>query len=164
MGMAHSVEGRFPFLDYRLVEFACRLPSRMKLRCLTDKFILRQAAQKWLPPEILSRPKRPYRAPIHKSFFGVESPDYVEELLSEKSVNEAGLFDADMVTRLVQQLRAGKNLGETDDMALAGLISTQLVFWQFLKSFPKAAPISDDDDVKVCVGGRVSRSAITAVV
>jgi asparagine synthase (glutamine-hydrolysing) len=59
MGMANSIEGRYPFLDYRLVEFCNRLPSRLKLRGLREKHLLRRLAERWLPPEIWQRRKRP---------------------------------------------------------------------------------------------------------
>ena len=158
VAMAHSVEGRFPFLDYRVVEYVNRLPSKMKLRGLQDKYILRRAAQEWLPKEIGQRPKRPYRAPIHKSFFGVPNVDYVEEVLSEAAITAAGLFEPKAVGQFVLRLKEGKSLGETDDMALAGILSTQLLYWKFVTDFQTAAPISDDDDVKVCRGGNLARS------
>ena len=63
MLMANSVEGRFPFLDVRLVEFCNALDERLKLRGLTEKYLLKRAAQPWLPDIIRQRPKRPYRAP-----------------------------------------------------------------------------------------------------
>ena len=159
VAMAHSVEGRFPFLDYRMVEYANRLPSKMKLRGLHDKYILRQVAADWLPAEITQRPKRPYRAPIHKSFFGVPNVDYVEELLSENVVKAAGLFEPKAVGQFVRRLKEGKPLGETDDMALAGILSTQLLHQKFVTGFESSAPISDDDDLKVCRGGSLARGA-----
>ena len=73
MAMAHSVEGRYPFLDHRVVEFCTRLPSRMKLRVLREKHILREASRDLIPAEVFNRPKRPYRAPIQRSFFNAES-------------------------------------------------------------------------------------------
>ena len=66
--MAHSVEGRYPFLDFRLVEFCNKLPSELKLFGLKEKYLLKKLARKLLPEEIGQRPKRPYRAPIHGSF------------------------------------------------------------------------------------------------
>ena len=66
--MAHSVEGRFPFLDVRVVEFANRLPPDLKLFGLMEKYLLKRLASQWLPEEIWKRRKRPYRAPIHRSF------------------------------------------------------------------------------------------------
>ena len=62
VSMAHAVEGRFPFLDHRVAEFAAALPPRMKLRGLTEKYLLRRSLQGDLPPSIAWRPKQPYRA------------------------------------------------------------------------------------------------------
>ena len=152
VAMAHSVEGRYPFLDYRVVEYANRLPSRMKLRGLKDKYILRQAAKEWLPEEIGQRPKRPYRAPIHRSFFGVAGVDYVEELLSEEAVKAAGLFEPKAVGHFVRRLKEGKPIGETDDMALAGILSTQLLHRRFVSDYTPSRPITNEDDVKICYG------------
>jgi len=148
MGMAHSIEGRFPFLDYRLVEFCNRLPANLKLYGLTEKYLLKKLARKWLPPEIWNRPKRPYRAPIHRSFFNENQPDYVRELLSTAWINFTGLFNPDAVNQLFQKLAAGRRIGETDDMALAGIISSQLVWQQFISNFNLPQPISDEEIIK----------------
>jgi asparagine synthase (glutamine-hydrolysing) len=150
MGMAHSVEGRFPFLDTRLVEFCNRLPPRMKLRGLREKHLLREAVRPWLPEVIRQRPKRPYRAPVHRSFFNEATPDYVGELLSPESLRAAGYFKPDAVTQLVRKIESGGALGETDDMALVGVLSTQLVHHQFLERFLQPQPLSECDQVKVC--------------
>ena len=93
VAMAHSVEGRYPFLDYRVVEFCNRLPPGLKLRGLMEKWLLRRVASSHLPAEIWQRPKRPYRAPIHTSFFSESAPDYVADLLSPAALEESGLFD-----------------------------------------------------------------------
>lgn len=160
VGMAHSVEGRFPFLDHRVVTFCNRLPPRFKLRGLTEKYLLKQLAREWLPDDIWRRPKRPYRAPIHRSFFpsseggpGERSDarlDYVRELLSPDQVKAAGLFKPPAVSQLVQKIERGVRLSETDDMALAGILSSQLVYLQFVSDFKRPPPLSAADDVKVC--------------
>lgn len=157
MGMAHAVEGRFPFLDYRVVEFAGRLLPRLKLRGLTEKWLLREAAAPWLPPEIAQRPKRPYRAPIHRSFFSNPAPDYVRELLSPASLKATGLFRPATVSQLVGKLERGQPVGETDDMALAGILSAQLVHRQFIEDFRAPPPLSDRDNVKLCRAGEPAR-------
>jgi asparagine synthase (glutamine-hydrolysing) len=150
MGMAHSVEGRFPFLDHRVVEFCNRLPARMKLRGLVEKYALRQVARRLLPPEILERRKRPYRAPIHRCFFGAQSPDYVNELLAPDALKRTGLFKPEAVAALVAKLRQGRPVGETDDMALAGILSTQLLHFQFVEQFRSVPTVGGTDRVKVC--------------
>lgn len=150
VAMAHSVEGRYPFLDYRLIEFCNRLPSRLKLRGLTEKYLLRLLARDWLPEEIWKRPKRPYRAPIHRSFFNEAKLDYVQELLAPENVKAAGLFKAPAVSQLVKKIQQGSSIGETDDMALAGILSTQLVHHQFVTHYSMPPPLSEQEDVKVC--------------
>jgi asparagine synthase (glutamine-hydrolysing) len=150
VAMANSVEGRFPFLDYRVVEFCNRLPSRLKLRGLNEKWLLRQLASKLLPADIWQRRKRPYRAPIHRSFFHQDTPDYVLELLSEEAVRESGLFNPLAVAQLVRKAQSGAQLGEVDDMAVAGVLSTQLVYQQFVKDFkPRLSTLTSSDRIKV---------------
>jgi asparagine synthase (glutamine-hydrolysing) len=151
MAMAHSVEGRFPFLDHRVVEFCNNLPPRLKLLGLTEKYLLKEVSRTWLPGEICSRPKQPFRAPIHRSFFHEEHLDYVRELLSPSAITSVGLFNPSTVSHLISKLDLGLPLGETDDMALAGVLSTQLVAQQFISAFKKTPPISASDDVKVVV-------------
>ena len=148
--MANAVEGRFPFLDFRIAEFCGKLPEKFKLRALRDRYLLREVGRHLLPKEICERPKRPYRAPIHRSFFNSRTPGYVREILSEKALQESGLFQESAVSKLVAKIDRGHSLSETDDMALAGIISSQLLFLQFVKNFPRAEPLSEHDDVKVC--------------
>lgn len=141
--MAHSVEGRFPFLDYRVVEFSNRLPPHLKLLGLKEKYLLKRLSSQWLPDEIWQRRKRPYRAPIHRSFFNTQSPAWVRELLSPEWLRRSGFFKPEAVSQMIQKLDSGKRLGETDDMALAGILSSQLVFQQFVAGFKTAEPVRD---------------------
>jgi asparagine synthase (glutamine-hydrolysing) len=156
VAMANSVEGRFPFLDYRVVEFSTRLPARLKLRGLTEKYLLKQLARELLPAEIWQRPKRPYRAPIHRSFFNESKQDYVRELLSGRQIKATGLFNPAAVDQLVARIERGVPIGETDDMALAGILSAQLLHRQFVECFKIPAPISEKDKIKVCAGPDLS--------
>lgn len=136
VAMAHSVEGRFPFLDHRIVEFCNKLPARFKLFALDEKHLLKRAMRSQLPDEIVKRPKRPYRAPIHRSFFvGGKPLDWVADLLSPDQVRGFGYFDPEAISRLVKKIERFGALGETDDMALTGILSTQLVHQQYLSGF-----------------------------
>ena len=85
MSMGHAVEGRYPFLDYRVVEFAATIPPRYRLNGLKDKFILRRLAREPDPARVGLETKQPYRAPISRCFFGEQPQEYVMELLSEAS-------------------------------------------------------------------------------
>jgi asparagine synthetase B (glutamine-hydrolysing) len=93
MAMAHSVEGRYPFLDYRLVEFAAKLPSNLKMKVLDQKHLLKHAAQGLIPASIQKRHKQPYRAPDGKSFF-TGKRDYVEHVLCPETIEEHGIFNS----------------------------------------------------------------------
>lgn len=135
MAMANSVEGRYPFLDYRLVEFCNHLPPTLKLPVLTEKWLLRQFGRKLLPPAIWQRRKKPYRAPVHPSFFTSPVPEYVQTLLSKDSLRQTGYFDPEAVERLVKKAGSGAHLSEVEDMALVGILSTQLLDYQFLRAF-----------------------------
>lgn len=153
MAMAHSVEGRYPFLDYRVVEFCGRLPARLKLNGLKEKYLLKKFARGMLPEEICRRTKRPYRAPIHRSFFSRSgTAGYIPELLSESSLRAAGLFNVPAVNALRRKLECGTAIGETDEMALIGIISSQLVVQHFISHFRSPQPIGGRDKVKICSG------------
>ena len=107
----------------------------MKLRGLQEKHLLKQAALPWLPEAIRRRPKRPYRAPVHRSFFNEKTPDYVRELLQPQNLRASGFFKPAAVEQLVRKIDAGSAIGETDDMALVGILSTLLVHRQFVTHF-----------------------------
>ncbi|MEI2298179.1 asparagine synthase (glutamine-hydrolyzing) [Ensifer sp. MJa1] len=131
MAMAHGIEGRFPFLDHRLVEFATRLPPEMKLKGLVEKHILREATKDLLPVAIRQRTKQPYRAPDSQSFTGVGQLDYVRDAMSETSISDNGLFNAKAVSKLYEKCQSQPVTGFRDNAAFVGILSTQL----WLKTF-----------------------------
>jgi len=132
MAMAHSVEGRYPFLDYRVLSFAAKLPAAVKMKALNEKYILKRASKDVVPASILKRRKQPYRAPDSRCFFEPGAPDYVEEVLSESAVQKYGIFDPLAIKTMVGKFKAGKATSVRDDMALVGVLSTQLLASQFL--------------------------------
>lgn len=135
VALANSVEGRFPFLDHRLIEFANRLPPRYKIMGLTEKFLLKSAMQGLLPEAIRTRTKQPYRAPDSASFFVDGKPlDYVEDLLSADRIRAAGYFDPVATGKLFEKCRQGKAIGFGDNMAFVGLLSTMLVDELFIRA------------------------------
>lgn len=133
MLMANSVEGRFPFLDHRVIEFANRLHPRFKMRALNEKFLLKRAMSPYLPKSIIERYKQPYRAPDIPAFFSSEPPAYVNELLSQEPLRRYGYFDAKKVGFLVNKARRGGQLSYKDNMALVGVLSTQLCHYYFIE-------------------------------
>ena len=104
MAMAHSVEGRFPFLDHRVVELAGKIPVNMKMKVLNEKHILKSAVKDILPEKIARRKKQPYMAPDILSFFGDSEPEYIQHYLSDVMLKDAGVFKPDAsATRHLQR-------------------------------------------------------------
>ena len=133
MAMANSVEGRYPFLDYRVIEFCMKLSPDLKLNGLNEKYLLKKMIKNRIPESILNRPKQAYRAPIHNVFMADEAPGYVREMLSEENIRSAGIFDPVAVKQLIEKLKANKQVSEMDHMALTAIISTQLLHDMFVK-------------------------------
>jgi asparagine synthase (glutamine-hydrolysing) len=133
MLMANSVEGRFPFLDHRVIEFASRVPPQLLMKGLNEKYLLKRAMAADLPPEIVQRAKQPYRAPGIPAFFDEEWQEDVRDLLSESVLRRYSYFDADRVGRLIQKIEAGRALGEKDNMAFIAVLSTQLLHREFIE-------------------------------
>ena len=128
VAMASSIEGRFPYLDHRVIEFANRLPPSFKIRGMTEKYLLRHALRELLPADIVQRTKQPYRSPDSQSFFFDGKPlDYVAELMGEARIRDAGYFDAGAVARLFEKCRQGRATGFADNQAFVGVLSTMLV-------------------------------------
>jgi asparagine synthase (glutamine-hydrolysing) len=152
MAMAHAVEGRFPFLDHRLVEFAAGIPPDLRLRGFNEKYILKRAVSDLLPSGVLARVKRPYRAPIRDAFLGPDSPDYVRDLMSRSEIEKAGIFDPSAVEMLVKKCLAAPVVGEMDSMALVGVLSTQLLYNQFIERHRAMLSEGDADFSSIDVG------------
>jgi asparagine synthase (glutamine-hydrolysing) len=135
MLMTNSIEGRFPFLDHRVIEFANKLHPKYKMRGLNEKYILKKAMKEALPPGIVSRYKQPYRAPNIPSFFGDMTRNYVEDLLSDTKINNYGYFDAKKVATLINKIKKGRAIGNKDNMALVGILSTQAWHHLFIENY-----------------------------
>jgi asparagine synthase (glutamine-hydrolysing) len=132
VGMANSIEGRYPFLDFRVMEFAAKLPPEYKMRGLNEKYILKRVMNGRLPESVLKRPKQAYRAPISTSFLSSPSKEYVMEILSEEDINKTGLFSFQSVQQLINKISKGQMVTEMENMALCGIISSQIIYHQFI--------------------------------
>lgn len=135
MAMAHSVEGRFPFLDPRLAEFASRLPPRLKMNALKEKYLLKACAGRLVPPAVINRHKQPYRAPDARSFFCAGGHEYVDELVSPDRIRRDGIFNPGAVQKLVEKARSGNIVGVGDNMAVVAVLSSQLLIDSFINHF-----------------------------
>lgn len=132
VAMANSVEGRYPFLDYRVMEFAASLPAHYKMNGLNEKYILKKMMEGKLPESILKRPKQAYRAPISKSFLSEKHPAYVDEILSIDNLQKTGLFNTECVQKLLDKIKRSQMVTEIDNMALSGILSSQILYNQYV--------------------------------
>lgn len=135
MAMANSLEIRLPFLDYRLIDFAFKLPAHWKIKGLKEKYILKHVARDLIPQNIRERAKQPYRAPIREAFFGNPARDYVDDVLSQESLNRTGYFHEQKVRQLLTKYKHADVSSEIHDMAFLGILSTQLLHRQFIEQF-----------------------------
>jgi asparagine synthase (glutamine-hydrolysing) len=147
---ANSVEGRYPFLDHRVVEFGSRIPPWYKIRGLNEKAVLKRAMKAELPSRIVDRVKQPYMAPDSNSFFCDHRPAYIEELLAEESLSRTGLFKPSAVDKL--KTKCGRlshaHLSFKDNMSFIGILSAQLMVQRFVDQFePPSPPMSDEYSV-----------------
>jgi asparagine synthase (glutamine-hydrolysing) len=105
--MACSLEVRTPFLDHRLAEFAAGLPSSLRLRGFTMKYLLKKAVEEWLPREIVSRQKRGFSVPI-ASWMRNDLRNLLDRVLDEDQLKQQGIFNAAFVRRLLGEHLSGK--------------------------------------------------------
>jgi asparagine synthase (glutamine-hydrolysing) len=156
VAMAHSVEIRVPFLDHRLIEYMSRVPLQMKIKDGEEKYILREAFKGILPERIRKRQKHPYRAPIHGSILH-SGLDYWQDALSESTLRQTGIFNPKKVEKLLAKIERSNRPGETDEMAVAGILSTQLLHQQYISGFPCFAPSQIEFDMIVDKRSRAGR-------
>jgi asparagine synthase (glutamine-hydrolysing) len=107
MGMAAGVEIRVPYLDLDLVSFACQLDPELKLKGNETKYILKKVAERYLPKEIIYRPKTGFGAPVRK-WITEDMDEMINERLSEGAIHKQGIFNSTEVHRLIAENKAGK--------------------------------------------------------
>ena len=144
MLMGNSVEGRFPFLDKNVVQLASTLPDAYKLKVLDEKYVLKRAAAGKVAPEILERKKQPYRAPDGIAFSAGELPDELTVAMSPQALKAAGVFEPESALRLWAKCRANTSdsLSNADNMAVVGVLSTQLLHARLVQALPAPTKVS----------------------
>ncbi len=136
MAMGHSVEGRYPFLDYRVVQFAAKLPPALKMKVLDEKYLLKRAAEGLIPPSIIRRHKQPYRAPDGKSFFNSSrNRETFKAMTSPQVTAPMGIFKPTAVSALAAKFESGRAIGTKDNMALTGILSTIIAVDRLVNNF-----------------------------
>ncbi|MEB2285444.1 MAG: asparagine synthase (glutamine-hydrolyzing) [Polyangiaceae bacterium UTPRO1] len=136
MSMAHSVEGRCPFLDFRVVEWAARLPQELKLGPdMDEKWILKRAFPDTLPPSILAKPKQPYRAPDLSAFLGAADADYTEALFSERELAKLPFLNGAFCRQFLKKVRTAPpgGISQRENQAFILLLSTALLHRYFVQ-------------------------------
>lgn len=107
--MAVSLESRVPFLDHRIVEFAWRVPMKMKVKNGQGKWLLYQLLQKYLPKPLIERPKMGFGVPIGEWLRG-PLRDWAESLLDEKRLREEGVFNHPLIReKWLEHLSGNRN-------------------------------------------------------
>jgi asparagine synthase (glutamine-hydrolysing) len=140
VAMASSIEGRFPFLDKDVVDLAASLPADYKLRVLDEKHVLKRAAASLVPSSITGRSKQPYRAPDALAF--IHTPEWLPDAIAPAAVEAAGVFDPRAVAALWEKCRrASDQVSNADNMALVGVLSTQLLHAQLVVAPLPIAPV-----------------------
>ena len=135
MLMMNSVEGRFPFLDHRLIEYVNTLHPKYKMKGLNEKYILKKAMGDQIPENILKRYKQPYRAPDIASFTGKNQREYVNDLMGQTKIRNNDYFDYKKVNLLMKKINAGRAIGYKDNMAFMAILSTQCLHDLFVKNY-----------------------------
>ena len=102
--MAHSLEGRLPFLDHKLVEFSCALPVNLRLRGRVGKFILRQAMASRVPGAMELR-KRPFMAPAAETLGLDRGSEHIGRYLDRRTTARVGIFDPSAIALVRRSLR-----------------------------------------------------------
>jgi asparagine synthase (glutamine-hydrolysing) len=140
MSMAHSIEARVPLLDHKLVEFLATIPSDLKLRGKTTKYILKRAMRGIVPDVILDGPKRGFAIPLGRWFRG-SLRTYVNDLLLSDACRQRGIFEPSRVESLLKRHGSGRDL----DLQLWTLVSFELWCRTFLDTTPAKGRIGPRD-------------------
>jgi asparagine synthase (glutamine-hydrolysing) len=135
MSMAVSLEAREPLLDHKLLEFAARVPSTLKLKNGRTKYLLRRVLERYVPREIVERPKSGFAAPIGEWLKGPLA-GLTSDLLLDGRLRERGIFEPREVSRLWEEHRTGR---ADHPHRLWQLVMLELWFRQFVDPAPGSA-------------------------
>ena len=141
MLMASSVEGRFPFLDKDVMALANSLPDDYKLRVLDEKHVLKAVATDLVPESIRARAKQPSRAPDAAAFVSADRPAWIDEVIND--VPRTGIFEPRAVHQLwAKALKSRGQFSQADNMALVGVLSTQLLHREIVVPTPSPRSVT----------------------
>lgn len=107
MSMATGVEVRVPFLDKELLEFSCTIPTNLKLKGVTTKYILKKVMEKYLPHEVIYRPKSGFGAPV-REWITKDMEATIKNYLSKENIEKRGIFNYTKIQKLIEANKQGK--------------------------------------------------------
>jgi asparagine synthase (glutamine-hydrolysing) len=143
--MAHGLEGRSPFLDHRLMEFAATLSPSYKLRGTQKKYLPRRLAERRLPSELLKLPKKGFGVPIDY-WFRHELRDFTRDVLLDARAGSRGYFDMTFVAQMLDEHVSGRARWHYQ---LWNLLMLELWHRMYIDARPTAPPprlaISEED-------------------
>jgi asparagine synthase (glutamine-hydrolysing) len=134
--MAHGLEGRSPFLDHELMEFAASLPTRFKIRGREKKYLLRRLSERRLPARLLQLPKKGFGVPIDH-WFRNELRDFARDVLLDGRLAARGYFDMRVVAGMLDDHIAGRAVWH---YPLWNLLMLELWHRMFIDQRPEAPP------------------------
>jgi asparagine synthase (glutamine-hydrolysing) len=107
MSMAHSLEGRSPLIDYKVVEYAASIPGDIKLKNSEMKYILKKVAARYLPGKLIYREKQGFGFPLG-IWMRKDLKDFIRNLFKESRFVELGMFNKDYMSKLLDEHVNGK--------------------------------------------------------
>jgi asparagine synthase (glutamine-hydrolysing) len=107
LSMAVGVEARVPFLDLELVEFSTKISPSLKLKNGVTKYVLKKVAERYLPPDIIYRPKTGFGAPVRQWILN-DMEEMIKYRLSKEKLKERGIFNPEKVWELINDNKTGK--------------------------------------------------------
>ena len=128
--MAASVEGRPPLTDHRIIEFMFTLPPKFRIKKNVQKYLLKKVSEKYLPNEIIHRPKAPFSAPM-RSWLKGPLAEMVGDVLSQESLKKRGIYNPAYVSSLIENNRKGI---QDNSQLIWRLLTNEIWFRTFFES------------------------------
>jgi asparagine synthase (glutamine-hydrolysing) len=127
--MLHSLEMRVPFIDHYLVEFFWMLPDHLKIKGLSKKYILKKAAERLLPKDIIYRNKKGFSVPL-TVWFRNELKSFIMDVFSSENIKALGYFNYDYIHQILNEhMSAQRN----HDEKIFALLSFMIWYWKKFK-------------------------------
>lgn len=133
MSMAHSLEVRSPFCDYKLIEYVTSLPASFRLKGIRSKHILKEVAKKWLPHNIVERKKVGFDSPIGQ-WFKTHLRGFVDSFLSREQIAKSGILNPAAVQIIINDHMSGR---KDYSLQLWSIIALEAWYRMYIESYQK---------------------------